>query len=472
MKLKDADLRAEIATLELFSSALLSLSDPDEVLSKAGLSRSDLVALTFDNEVSAHIETRLSAVKSVPWRLEPNEGTVAEFCNEQLNKHFDTVVNNVWRAVLYGYSITHVAYAKPMSGLYEWGKITDRPVRAFKPARDGSWYFMGGQGWVPVDPRYIDSKLFFAVRQPSYDNPMGEAVLSRAYWPWFFRNHGYRFWARWIERIAGGLTVGTGFEDTEAAATALNTAMQSAVIAVGREEDIKGIYPPSAGDAYHLFEAAMNRNIQKAILGRSAVGDQASGSFAAQKTDDEVRKDRKNTDVALIVPTVQRMIDTLVGLNFPAGESPKLIMGDGKGLSAEKADRDGKLYAIGVRFTPEYISDQYGIDEDQFTIVDPGQQSAPGFGFSFDERPLGVHRFTEAQDAVERAIDQTERRAPDPLDSTAVREAITKATSEEDLYTRLSEVIESGDERFKELLERSIAVMQVLGYVAANQGKH
>lgn len=281
-------------------SLLTQFSDPDQVLMEAGLSRADLRRLESDDEISAAMETRVNAVLSTPWRLEPGDGAVYDFVMPQLHEHLEGIINAAWKAVPYGYSVIEAIYRKDSDAI-RWDRLEERPFEWFRPTIDGKLrYYPKAGSTAGLQGQQVDTtfKFYLARRRPTYRNPMGEALLSRLYWPWFFRANGWKFWARFLERFGSPLLIGKTEGSTQDMATALAQAVQSAVAAVGSGDAVDVVAPSGSGDSFRLFSDAVDRRIQKVVLGQTLTTDVGSkGSFAAAKVHNEVRDDRRLADV-------------------------------------------------------------------------------------------------------------------------------------------------------------------------------
>ena len=460
-------------------SLLTQFSDPDQVLMEAGLSRADLRRLESDDEISAAMETRVNAVLSTPWRLEPGDGAVYDFVMPQLHEHLEGIINAAWKAVPYGYSVIEAIYRKDSDAI-RWDRLEERPFEWFRPTIDGKLrYYPKAGSTAGLQGQQVDTtfKFYLARRRPTYRNPMGEALLSRLYWPWFFRANGWKFWARFLERFGSPLLIGKTEGSTQDMATALAQAVQSAVAAVGSGDAVDVVAPSGSGDSFRLFSDAVDRRIQKVVLGQTLTTDVGSkGSFAAAKVHNEVRDDRRLADVRMISGLVQHMIDALVYLNYPAAEPPKFVMEDDTGLQPDRAERDAKLaQAKVIKFTEGYLLRAYDYEPGDFDIPPdlPAGNAGPGNGPSAKASMLlaaSRDRFTPAQGAIEQLADDALAQIETPIPPDKIQAAIKAATSPDDLAERLADVYDGHDpSAFRETLERALFAAEVMGYVHAEE---
>ena len=189
---------------------LTRVPDLDEVLRQAGIRRDRLRTLLYDDEIAQACETRMDSLLATPIRFEPSEGADAEFLTEILEPVMGGLLAAAFQARLFGYSVAEAVYEKRADGKIGLKYLGEKPMEWFEPRPDGTLLFFpddgsGGAQGVTVDQRY---KFFMTRCRPTYRNPFGEALLSRLYWPWFFRQNGWKFWAKFLERFGDRKSVG------------------------------------------------------------------------------------------------------------------------------------------------------------------------------------------------------------------------------------------------------------------------
>lgn len=476
------------------------IPDPDEVLRKAGISRHRLSVLLYDDEISQACETRLDAMLRVPAHIYPAEGEQDKSVEVTaiLEPHLSTIQSGAWQARIFGYSVMECVYQRREDGTIGLEFVGEKPMEWFEPRSDGTLHYYPASGGfgnglgVPVDQEY---KFFLTRCKATYRNPYGEALLSRLYWPWYFRSNGWKFWGKFLERFGQPLLVGKSSDPGKMVA-ALLMAHSNAVIGVGRDDSVDAVGVPAgnSGQTFEVFEQATIRRIQKVILGQTLTsGTDGAGSRALGDVHNSVRTDKRDSDLAMIQPTVQRIVDAICKLN---GWGRHLVeFADGTGLEKERSERDKNLHGVGVRFTPEYILANYDLDAEDFTLVDattatdggaappraPSAVSAskqpgayprvvgqPSVSFSNHARNS---KFTKHQQQIEELADAVQTEPVYPINPEDVRRAILAATDPENLSERLFALI--GDKvsevEFRDALEKALYAADVLGYVAAEE---
>lgn len=478
--------------MESFVSSLFDLTAPDQLLADAGKTRRDLETLMDDDEIGAACETRMAAVQSIPWALAPYDEADPRlvWTWDQISSVVEELIAGAWTAVPYGYSVMEVIYREePEDSPANFGlsRVSEKPFWWFTPRQDGTLIRSGRAGSYSNDPLDTFFKFLVTVNRPTYLRPDGHALFIRLYWPWFFRSQGWRFWARFLERHGAPLMTGaTKSNNVSALRNAMQRAIASAVLAHGKEDEIKVHASAGNGESFDKFITASDKRIQKVILGQTLTSDvQGGGSYAAAKVHDLVRHDRTLNDMRLVVPTVNQLIRALWALNWPevpAADVPVFKLEAGEGLAKDRAERDAQLVGqAGIRLTEQYFLTHYDFEPGDFEIVEPGQQgaAAPGQGGSVQasrQGPGQVYRFqdddgvTSDQRELDRAIDRAIDASPQPVDPAEIRNAILAASDEDDLAVRLRRLFQDNPpESMAAFLSRALVAAEVRGLADATE---
>ena len=454
------------------------LGDYDEQLAKIGISRAQLRALEADDEITAALESRRDAAVNTPWRFEHPQARTRKFFTDAFAGHMHALLTSLWLAVPYGYGIVEAVYAapdapdNPTPGRISIANVLECPFEWFRVVPGGEVRWRDYD--VPVDTR----KFFACVRGQSVRKPMGDALLAKAYWPWFFRTHGWKFWAKFLEQAGNPLLYGKTQGDKQAVLEQLQAITTGPVIVVGDMDDVAAVdVPGNSPNKFTEFEVACCRRIQRLILGQTLTSgtDGGSGNRALGEVHQAVLDEKKRADVLMISQAVQRMTNTLAALN--GMDAPTFVMEDGHGLEMERAQRDQILTESGIlKFTTEYLREKYGFEESDFDVVsDPVQQEqvAPTEGkFSFADGDA-PHRpeFTPGQQAIEDEIDRTLQALVSPISQAAMASAIRNAESPEDLYERLAVVMrDANGAELRKAFERAMFAADIMGYAQGKRG--
>lgn len=475
---------------------LFTMADPDEILRKAGLNRTALRALEYDDEISAALETRFAAIMSVPMQLEPYDEH-AKFIEAELKPLRESLLSGFFSARLFGYSVIEHVFVRRDSGRIGLAEAAEKPFEWFTPARDGKLFYGANAASAWVDTTL---KFNLTVCRPTWRQPYGEALLSRLYWPWFLRSAGWRFWSRFLERLGSPLLLGkTGAGAADLADTLL-AAVQSGAVVVGSNDSVEVLESGTEGGSFMKFEGAVSRRMQKLILGQTLTTEVGpnGGSRALGEVHNEVRKDRRAADLRLITAAMQRTVDALSALNAPGRPAPQVSFDAGRELATERAERDSKLVTGRVigGFTREYIRNRYDLDDDDFLmpseieVDDDAEDDASGDAKARKGKPgasqndkashaAGKARtkfaggarereprreLTEDQQAVEDLALAAAGHAGNPVAPEAIRNAIRLSANEDELVDRLAELFQTyNDADYRVAMEQALFAAQVLG---------
>lgn len=448
-------------------------ADTDEILRRAGISRSKLDIILRDDEVGQATETRIDALLGNPYRLEPSDSKEAELLTAELNNWYFEIIGNSLNALFFGYAVQEVVYAKK-EGYIGLGEVIDQPIEWFEPRRNKTLvYRQDGTGSDQiVDTKF---KFFLTRRKASSKNPYGRALLADLYWLWFFKQNTWKFWAKYLERFGTPILLGKVSGNAEGGINDMLNAMLSAhsqsVIAIDSEDSVEVLSAGSSGTAgasFDNFNQTIIRQIQKVVLGQTLTsGTDGTGSRALGEVHENVRKDKLKSDIRLVQPTVQDIVNALCALN---GWQPhKVIMGEEKSLESDKADRDVKLKNAGAVLTPQYFQREYGLQDGDVTVdatPAPTQfNHIPKQAFSF---AASVNSLSQAQKEVEQLTDDQKDLGLLTVDQ--IKELLKMSDSPQSLTKNLMEIVPNATAtQFKIQLEQALYAADILGYVTASQ---
>lgn len=449
-------------------SHLTRLPDQDEVLRKAGVSRHRLKVLLDDDEIGQAAETRLDALLATPFRIEPSDTPEAEILNKELDEWFYEIAAGAHNALWNGYSVQEAVYAQK-GGYFGITWIGEKPMQWFEPKNDGRLILRTDGTGIEreVDQRF---KFFLTRRKATYENPYGKALLSMLYWPHFFKTNGFKFWAKFLERFGTPILLGKCKNtETEDMSTALLNAHSQSVVSIDIEDDVEILSNGSgnAGASFEVFDKVLTQRIQRVILGQTLTsGTDGSGSRALGDVHENVRKDKLKSDVRLVTPTAQAVVNAICDLN--EWERHKIILGEEpKSLNKEQAERDAILSKdMGVKFSPGYVNKAYGFEEGD--IVDAGKEDPQQKQFTaLPKRAFSFKADMQGLDANQQEVDEKITEIDKQLFSESELMKVVEASSDvSDLQTKLYGLM-SGEsvEKFTETMARALYLFDVIGYV-------
>jgi phage gp29-like protein len=385
----------------------------------------------------------------------------------------------------YGYSVLEAIYNKPEEPSlhiegdtitpfigFKW--IGEKPMQWYEPKNDGRLMLLANHNATRQDQEVDQRFKHFLTRcKSTYENPLGEALLSRLYWVWFFKTSGFKFWAKFVEKFGLPMLVGKTAGKTTDMRDALLRAHASSVIALSGTDSVEIQTANTNGNAsqtFEVFDKNLERRIQKVILGQTLTsGTDGSGSRALGDVHLEVQNSKYKADVRMIMPTIQAIINALCDIN--GWERHQVIIGEEKSLEEPKADRDVKLKNAGAVLTPQYFKREYGLEDGD--VIEQNQigfnqfTALPRQAFNFKAT---ANKLSPEQQEVEELTDgqgELQLLKPDQ-----VKELIFKSDSPEALAYNLMQLIPGATQtQFTANLDQALYAADVLGYVTAQNGK-
>lgn len=405
-------LSEEIATrkraLNFYTLANI-LPDPDIVLKKQGKDIRVYKELLCDSHVYACVQSRKAGVLSLEWDinrgLDKDENSqIIEDLLKKLNVH--KLINDILESTLFGFQPLEIFWKKEKSGYILPEKIIAKPPEWFCFDDDNNLKFRTKENYYG---EVVPSKKFLlAQNNPSYNNPYGERVLSRVFWPVTFKKGGLKFWVVFTEKygmphLIGKHPRGASKDETETLADMLEEMIQDAIAVIPDDSsvEIKEANKSSSAEIFEKLIDKMNSEISKAILGQTLTTEiGSSGSYAASHTHMEVRQDIIDTDKKLVETVINQLIQWVYEINFPNAEVPIFELYAPEDVDLTLAQRDKILSETGVKFTKEYFIKTYGLEDEDFDIVEQKTNIQPSEFKEFKEEPQNI-----GQEKIEELFD-------------------------------------------------------------------
>lgn len=359
-------LESEIAITKIldFLTGSHRAVDPDELLRSAGIQRHHLRKLELDDEVEQCVETRIEAIVSTPWRIEPNQTRVGKLITSLIEDHVDVLKRGVMDARFYGYSVQEII-GKRIGSTVGLERLSLKPMEWFAPQRDGSLRFFPDDYSKGIEGVAVPYYKFILSRcAASYGNPYGKALLSRLWFPVTWRREGWGMWLQFLETFGEPIVIGNvaNYKDFVEAMTAQGVRSTIAWQSVTDSDKITTINASTPGE-FERLESAIVRRIQKLILGQTLTSDiGSSGSYAAAAVHNDVRNDKRRADMRLVALAGQHLVNVLCYANGIT-QVPKFVMADDSGLELNRSQRDAVLTPVltasGYRLSKDYFLRNY-----------------------------------------------------------------------------------------------------------------
>ena len=319
-----------------------------------------------DDQYLSKKQDRDSIFRKCEWSLETSGNErIDEFVKEQIWKALDNNILQALHESLYqGFSVIEIIWDKNSIA-----SLKALPQKAFN-FKDGKLYIYDGQMNKYYEIPENKTMISYAPIKVNY-MPVG---LSEILAPVICVKYSAMFkdWPHFNEFVA--MPMLWGYYHNEETKKALNTALASlgraSIGTMPMGSDIKFIEASNNNpEAFDRIIKMCDQSISKTVIGQTLTTESTgSGSYAQAKVQNSVREDFQSLSVDLVCDTINRdLIKPLVNFNFSDRVYPTFSL-KVPTLLEEKATRDKMLYDIGVRFTPQYFIENYGLPEDHFTI--------------------------------------------------------------------------------------------------------
>lgn len=325
-----------------------------------------------DAQVQATYQQRRLAVTSREWIVEPGDArrqskAAADWLREQLQHvGWDRVTDRMLWGSFYGYAVAELIYAR--DGQYvSLDAIKVRNRRRF--AYDDNYQLRLLTPERMTEGELAEPPYFwhYAAGSDHDDEPYGLGLAHWLYWPVLFKREGIRFWLTFLEKFGAPTAVG------KYGPNATPEERRKLLAAVEAIQTDAGVILPE-GMAIELLEAArsgsvdykslhdtMDETIAKVVLGQTMTTENGA-SLSQAKVHLQVRADLVKADADLVSESFNRgPVAWLMRWNFPTAAAPQVwrVMEEPEDLAA-RAERDGKVFALGYRPTMAYIQQTYG----------------------------------------------------------------------------------------------------------------
>lgn len=363
------------------------LPDPDPVLQKTGQDVAVYRKLLSDPHVWSCYQSRKSGTLSCEWKInEAKEGSVRQNKNgykiiENLMESLDAyqTITDMLEAPFYGMAPLEVIW-KSAENSWLPGRIEGKPPEWFAFDPENKLRFLSMDNMTDGE-EIPDYKFLLPRHHASYQNPYGERVLSKCFWPVVFKKAGFKFWAVFTEKygmpwLIGKVPRSTNEPERGALLSRLTSMVQDAVAVINDDESVditEAAGKSASADIYEKLISVSNREISKAILGQTLTTElDKGGSFAATKEHMEVRADLVDQDKRMICQAFHTLFSWIIEFNAQGAAVPGFAFFEEEDIQKDLAVRDETLTNQGVKFTKFYYQRTYNLQEKDFDVTEPG----------------------------------------------------------------------------------------------------
>lgn len=387
------------------------LPNPDKVIAQQPEGIAALRNLLYDPHVASCIQSRKSGVLSLKWEIN-RDGTPTPY-TEFINQIFQElplkdIISEMLEYCYYGYKVLEVLWL-PIDGYIKPSAIIGKP---------SNWFVFDDLNLLRLRTKdnwqgeQIQTMYKFLVlrHNATYDNPYGEAILSKCFTSAFIKKEITQFWATFAEKygmpyLHGKLEL-AALEETQEFADELDSLRQDGIVITGTDKEISILdaSKSSSSDIYVGLINYCNGEISKAILSQTLSTEQSpqGGSNALGQTHLQVRQDVIDADKGQVEMWLNKLIQWIIEINFGAvTDIPKFEFYSELDVDMNLAQRDAAIAGTGqVKFSKEYWMRAYGFKEDEIEIV--VQQAAAPFAELESENVKPVNPVAEQKDATEK----------------------------------------------------------------------
>ena len=373
-------------------SLLDRFNDPDVVLEKLGLDADTAFRDTLnDDHLTSVMGTRKAAIKGMDWDLTVGDSDdrileASELMLKNINRSsqgmgLDRLIEDTLEAVPWGMSACEVIW---QIGPNEWTpiEVKGRPFRYFTFNNNNELQFLSresGYNGVDVPPHKVLLARHW-ITTNSFENPYGDKLLSKSYWPILFKRNAMMWSNTFLEKygmplLVGKVPNGMSESDRQAFADILANTVQDGVVVSSEQNEIELVEgdKKSSSAAYIEIMNFMNSAISKVWLGQTLTTEMTNntGSYAASKTHQGVKDERTMQDKIMVENNIQTLVDWFVLKNFGENaKSPVFSLVEALGVKADQAIRDKDLKDTGVKFSKTYYMKEYGLEEEDFELTE------------------------------------------------------------------------------------------------------
>lgn len=377
----------EIATAEkdidIFAGWIKRLENPDPVLrtesAGKGIKLYDEVAR--DSHAGAVLDTRYRAVVKNEWDVMPasdkrRDIEIADFAKEVLlASNYDLGREKLLASILYGFAVSEIMWE--VSGGDIWIKeFLDKRQSRFVFDLDRKLRLLTPQNMIYGDE--VPDRKFLVLTYGSADNPYGEGLGRRLWWPVWFKKNGIKFWVMFAEKFGSPTSVGkyptgTSSEDQNKLLDAIKAIQQETGVVIPETMAVELLEAArqSSVNTYQSLCDFMNAEISKSVLGETLTTEigRTGGAYAASQTHEGVRQDILKADAdALCECQNNFLIRWIVDFNFgPQKIYPRVWIRTEEAEDLKTLSERDKILVkdIGLPVAKKYFYEAYEIPEPQ-----------------------------------------------------------------------------------------------------------
>ena len=382
--------------LEFLNRLMTVLPDPDEILAENGYDFKIYRDLLTDPHLTATVQQRKLQILQMDWEvveaaksiaLSAERGAQSAIKQKAVKILNDLplqrIMSEILDCVLFGMTIQEITYAFNADGELDPVRIEGKPqewfifnsnneLRLRKKSTAGIYLFEEGE--VLPDFKFVVNRY-----HATYDNPYGDKILSRCYWPITFKRAATEFWQLMVERY--GMPFLLGYHPAGWNQTQIDTFLDQLKEMINENVyafpdtlkdmiELKESPQYDIGQLYDFLIRHHNTEVSKAVLTVTLTTDmQGVGSYKAAEIHKEMLSYIGLSDKKIVEDGINRILQYWTFLNWGHIDSPKIRLKKKEKIVDESERRDEVLSKIGVRFTKEYFKKRYRLEDSDFELM-------------------------------------------------------------------------------------------------------
>lgn len=369
------------------SSFFSALPNPDLVLKKLGKRINDYQELMTDAQVHSCWQNRIAGVKALEYAInvEQVDTEQSEFIKRVFaNLKIPSLIDAILESVLYGVQFLEI-YWQPQAG---------KSIPTAVVAKPREWFVFNDRNEPRLRSRIGSTegealwqrKWIIVQHNPTYNNPYGEAILSRCWWPVQFKKNSWKFLMRFSEKLgtpflSAKTQPGATDEEVDALYEDLDGLRQDGVIVTPDDVEIMILEASKgSGDLFTKIIQDCRIEITQAILSHTGSTQSTAGKLGEDHTALAVRDDIVKGDRQLVEDAMNQLIRWTIDANFfETSNYPTFQLIEQQALDKGRAERDDLLIKNKtIRLTKAYYRRHYGLQEDEIEIVEEPEPTTQG----------------------------------------------------------------------------------------------
>jgi len=255
------------------------------------------------------------------------------------------------------------------NGIYAPQKVEFLSIDGWSVNKDGVLEFAGtSKNKIKINDenRFV---LIPAFRKRGAYSPMGEGILNNLFWHTQYLEAGLEFWVEFAEKYGSPFLAAKTRPNADITELSLIDKMLSAIRKAGwmripQGTDLQFLEASGKGasaDVYKGLLSYIREDIALEVLGHTGAAISTAGKLGNENSAMSVREDMVDLDCSVIEAFFNELIDRIITLNFGKSAPVRFVFLPKEDFQKDLADRDKKVYEMGIDIAPEYFAQKYGI---------------------------------------------------------------------------------------------------------------